>query len=156
MPKLSAGILAYRTTPVNILQVLLVHPGGPYWKNKDEGAWSIPKGEYTEGEDPLKAAIREFEEETGNILPPGNFIPLTPVKLKSGKIISAWLIYSDFEKCFIKSNFFEMEWPPRSGKVACFEEVDKAEWFTLEQALRKITPGQMPILEESQTLLKNL
>ena len=153
MSKLSAGIVVYRKNSTNGFQLLLVHPGGPFWKNKEEGAWSIPKGEYEEGEDPLKAAKREFTEETGNILPEGNFIQLAPVKTTSGKVISAWAIEADFEPCFIQSNYFEMEWPPRSGKKQSFAEVDKAAWFTIDEAALKMNKGQLPFLQEI-TLLK--
>src|SRR3954463_14711999 len=115
MAKLSAGIVAYRTNTNGGIEVLLVHPGGPFFKNKDEGVWSIPKGEYLDGENPLLAAKREFEEETGNILPEEELIALAPVKIKSGKIISAWMVEANFAEDFICSNFFEMEWPPKSG-----------------------------------------
>ena len=133
MPKSSAGIIAYRKKE-GILQVLLVHPGGPFYKNKDAGAWSIPKGEYEAGEDPLEVALREFEEETGNRIINKKFITLTPVITKSRKHISAWAVEQDFDQCFIRSNEFSMEWPPRSGKQQSFAEVDAAEWFGLEEA----------------------
>lgn len=155
MSKLSAGIIAFRKNNKYEIEVLLVHPGGPFWKNKDEGAWSIPKGEYTEGEDALAAAKREFEEETGNVLPDAEVIPLQPVKIKSGKVITAWAVKADFDKCFIQSSVFEMEWPPRSGKKQFFPEVDKAEWFTLEQARQKINTGQIVLLEYFEKALKN-
>ncbi|AMR33206.1 NUDIX hydrolase [Mucilaginibacter sp. PAMC 26640] len=146
MPKQSAGILAYRKTG-HILEVFLVHPGGPFWKNKDTGAWSIPKGEYEENEEPLHAAKREFTEETGQSIA-GDFTVLTPVKYKGGKIIRAWAVAADIDHTNIKSNFFEMEWPPRSGKKASFEEVDRADWFDIETAKRKIVPAQVPLLDE--------
>ena len=148
MPKLSAGIIAYRKNADNKLQVLLVHLGGPLWKNKDEGAWSIPKGEYAEDEDALMAAKREFEEETGNKLQAEIFIALEPVKIRSGKVISAWAAADDFDKPFIKSNLFEMEWPPLSGKKQLFPETDKAEWFTIEEAMLKISAGQAALIEQ--------
>lgn len=148
MVKLSAGIIAYRHKDVSGLQILLVHPGGPLWKNKDEGAWSIPKGEHAKDEDALSAARREFEEETGNVLPDKAFTALIPVKIKSGKIISAWMVEADFDKPFICSNNFEMEWPPRSGKKQSFPETDKAAWFTLDEARKKINPGQLPFIEQ--------
>lgn len=154
MAKLSAGIIAYRHIRNSEFEVLLVHPGGPLWKNKDDGAWSIPKGEYVEGEDGLSAAKREFEEETGNVLPDNQFIPLQPVRIKSGKVITAWAVAANFEECFVGSNFFEMEWPPRSGKKQTFAEVDKAEWFTLEKARLKINAGQVPFLERLAAILK--
>ena len=154
MQKLSAGILAYKFVN-NVLQVLLVHPGGPFYKNKDYGVWSIPKGEYLEGEDPLEAAKREFAEETGNEIAGENFIALDAVKIKSGKRILAWAIETDFEKCFIKSNLFEMEWPPRSGKKQMFEEVDRAEWFSIDVAEEKINAGQKPFLEQLKTIVRH-
>ncbi|MEJ7684919.1 MAG: NUDIX domain-containing protein [Segetibacter sp.] len=153
MTKLSAGIIAYRQSANDRFQVLLVHPGGPFFKNKDIGVWSIPKGEYVEGEDALSAAKREFTEETGNTLPAGDFIRLKPVKIKSGKVISAWAVETNFSEPFIQSNFFEMEWPPRSGKKQSFPEIDKAEWFTLKEARDKINAGQINIIEELEKIL---
>jgi predicted NUDIX family NTP pyrophosphohydrolase len=152
MPKRSAGILAYRFQQ-DQLQVLLVHPGGPFYTKKDEGAWSIPKGEYEETEDALTVARREFEEETGNTIIGTKFLELAPVKLKSGKIITAWAIAADFDQCFIRSNIFEMEWPPKSGKMQSFPEVDKAEWINIIQARNKIHPAQLPLLEQLEQLL---
>lgn len=151
--KQSAGILAFRHTIENGLQVLLVHPGGPYFAKKDEGVWSIPKGEWAPGEDALSVAQREFEEETGNMLTDGEFIALSPVKIKSGKVISAWAIEQDFTTCYIRSNHFEMQWPPRSGKMQSFPEVDKAEWFDVTSALLKIHMGQKPFIHELTQLL---
>jgi predicted NUDIX family NTP pyrophosphohydrolase len=144
--KISAGILLYRFNAKKP-EVFLVHPGGPFWKNKDEGAWSVPKGEFAEDEDPLKAAQREFEEETG-IPVSGNFISLTPVKLKSGKLVKAWALEKDMDPAAIKSNTFSLEWPPKSGKTIEVPEVDKAGWFTIEEAKKKINAGQMPLLAE--------
>src|SRR6185503_1592741 len=144
--KTSAGILLYRLNKKNV-EVLLVHPGGPFWKNKDEGAWSIPKGEYAEDEDALKAAIREFKEETG-ISVSGDFIPLNTVKLKSGKLVQAWALEKDIDAAIIKSNTFLLEWPPKSGKKIDVPEIDKAEWFTIPEAKKKINTGQLPLLEE--------
>ena len=131
--KTSAGIILFRTGNDinNDLQVLLVHPGGPFWAKKDLGVWSIPKGEIAGGENMLDAARRELKEETG-IEVDGSFIALSPVKLKSGKIIYAWAIKYDFEIINITSNTFEMEWPPKSGKVKDFPEIDKADWFRME------------------------
>lgn len=154
MPKLSAGIIPFRVEEGKMPEVLLVHPGGPFWKNKDLAAWSMAKGEYTEGEDPLSAAKREFTEETGNVLPGNGFIPLNPVKVSSGKIISAWAVEANFDKCFINSNMFEMEWPPKSGKKQLFAEVDAAAWFTIEEAFKKINKGQIPLIEQMKSLLK--
>lgn len=155
MPKLSAGIIAYRQNTDGNPEVLLVHPGGPFYKNKDNGAWSIPKGEYMESEDALLAAKREFTEETGNILPEVEFIALTPVKIKSGKVVSAWAVKADFNEPLIQSNFFEMEWPPKSGKKQSFPEIDKAEWFTLKEAFHKINGGQTNLIEQLEIMLNN-
>jgi predicted NUDIX family NTP pyrophosphohydrolase len=152
MPKRSAGILAYRFYQQQ-LQVLLVHPGGPFYIKKDEGVWSIPKGEYIETEDALTVAKREFTEETGNIINQAKFIELSPVQLKSGKIISAWSVEADFEQPFISSNTFEMEWPPKSGKFQSFPETDKAEWFSISNAEKKIHPAQLPLIKQLEQLL---
>jgi predicted NUDIX family NTP pyrophosphohydrolase len=146
MSKKSAGILLYRIKNKN-LEVLLVHPGGPFWKNKDEGAWSIPKGEFDDNEKPLDAAIREMKEETGVILK-GNFIELTPVKQKSGKLVYAFAKEHDPDLSQIKSNEFEMEWPPKSGNKKMFPEIDKAEWFDIKTAKEKINQSQINLLEE--------
>jgi len=127
--------------------VLLVHPGGPLWRNKDEGAWSIPKGEVGEGEDLLDAAKREFQEETG-FTPTGQFMPLKPVKQKSGKVVHAWMVEGDLDTASISSNSFTMEWPPKSGKLAEFPEVDRAEFFDLETAKKKINPAQAAFVTE--------
>ncbi|WP_235985776.1 NUDIX domain-containing protein [Mucilaginibacter segetis] len=151
MPKQSAGILVYRTLN-NLVQVFLVHPGGPFFRNKDNGNWSVPKGEYDTSEDPLKAAQREFEEETGQTID-GDFITLQPIKYKSGKIVNAWAVEGKPEPGLVKSNFFEMEWPPRSGKMASFPEVDRAEWFDLKMARQKILPAQIPFIDELEQLL---
>jgi predicted NUDIX family NTP pyrophosphohydrolase len=140
MPKRSAGILMYRRGR-NGLEMLLVHPGGPLWARKDLGSWSIPKGEYADAEDPLAAALREFEEETG-MRPSGAFAPLGEVVQPSRKIVSAWAVASDFDPAKLKSNTFELEWPPRSGRKATFPEVDRAEWFSPDRAREKILPGQ--------------
>ena len=151
MPHVSAGLLLYRIANRK-LEVLLVHPGGPFWRNKDDGAWSIPKGEITEGEDLLDAAKREFEEETGH-KPSGQFIQLNPVKQKSGKIVHAWAVEGDLDTTAIKSNMFTMEWPPKSGKKAEFPEVDRAEFFDLEMAKQKINSAQVTFVNELQELL---
>jgi predicted NUDIX family NTP pyrophosphohydrolase len=150
MPKHSAGVLLYRKLD-NMMQVFLVHPGGPFWKNKDDGAWSVPKGEYEDDEDSLDAAKREFYEETGQYID-GRFIKLNPIKQKSGKIVQAWAVEGDIDHQNIKSNFFEMEWPPKSGKTQQFPEVDRGEWFSIEMALIKINPGQVGLLEELSPL----
>jgi len=148
----SAGLVIFRRKPV--LAFLLVHPGGPYWTRKDDGAWSIPKGEIEAGEDKFVAARRETEEETGFALS-GKFIRLAPVRQPSGKVIHAWAIEADgLDPAAIKSGVFEMEWPPRSGRTASFPEVDRACWFDWPQAQMKILVGQRPILERLKARLE--
>lgn len=144
MAQKSAGILMYRMK-AQLPELLLVHPGGPYWAKKDDGAWSIPKGLCEAGEDSLTAARREFQEETGR-LPEGNFIELGNFKQPSGKIISAWAVEGDFDPGSLESNLFTMEWPPKSGRMQQFPEVDRADWFSPAQAVRKIVKGQVPIV----------
>jgi len=144
--KISAGILMFRKRDGQ-LQVFLVHPGGPLWTKKDIGAWSIPKGEIDPGEDPLSAAQREFEEETG-VKISGRFIPLSSVKLKSGKVVQAWAVEGECDPETIKSNTFSMEWPPRSGRKQEFPEIDRAAWFGIGEAKEKINKGQVPLIEE--------
>ncbi|MDB5063489.1 MAG: hypothetical protein JWP67_3332 [Mucilaginibacter sp.] len=151
MLKQSAGILLYRMTDEQ-LQVFLVHPGGPFFRKKDEGAWSIPKGEYVDGEEPLAAAQREFEEETGQTIR-GNFVKLQPVKQKSGKVVQAWAVEGDIDHNAIISNLFEIEWPPKSGKRVSFPEIDRAGWFIIDIAKQKIIPGQMGLIEELEKLI---
>jgi predicted NUDIX family NTP pyrophosphohydrolase len=146
MKKLSAGLLMYRFRN-DKLEVLLVHPGGPYWVKKDIGAWSIPKGEYIEGEPPLLVAQREFYEETGYDAK-GEFKQLSSLKQPSGKIITAWAVEGDFNADGIKSNTFTMEWPPNSGKQAEFPEIDRAGWFTTDIAIQKIVKGQTGFIKE--------
>ena len=150
--KKSAGILMYKLVNAKP-QLLLVHPGGPFWKNKDEGAWSLPKGEFADDEDPLEAARREFEEETGFACN-GDFIELSPVKLKSGKTVYAWALENDIDIKKIKSNDFEIEWPPKSGKMQRFPEIDKAEWFSPVIARKKINSAQSAFIDELENLLK--
>ena len=145
MPKRSAGILLFRRAGGEI-EVLLAHPGGPFWKNKDDGAWSIPKGEFADDEDPLAAAKREFAEETG-LTPSGDFIPLGEVRQPGGKVVTAWALEGDFDTKLVRSNTFSMVWPPRSGKSQEFPEVDRAEWFPLDVARRKILKGQAELLD---------
>ena len=145
MAKQSAGILLYRRRPEGV-EVLLVHPGGPFWAKKDEAAWSIPKGLCEPNEDHLAAACREFTEETGFPLT-GPFIPLGGFKQPGGKIVHAWAVEGDCDPSALKSNDFEMEWPPKSGKSARFPEADKAAWLAPREALRKLVKGQRPILE---------
>jgi len=151
MPRLSAGLLMYRIRD-EAIQVLLAHPGGPYFVNKDEGDWSIPKGEPGPDEDLLLTAQREFEEETG-LKPTGPFIPLTPVKQKGGKLVHAWAFVGDCDPTAINSNTFTMEWPPKSGQQRQFPEIDRAEFFDLATARRKIKSGQVGLLDELETSL---
>jgi len=136
------------------LEVFLVHPGGPFWIKKDAGAWSIPKGEIETGEEALQVAKREFKEETGQEIE-GSFSELQPVKQKAGKIIKAWAVEGDIDENTIVSNTFEIEWPPGSGKKKIFPEVDKAQWFSLTEASEKINPGQLPLIEELQQIIRN-
>ncbi|MFI0843411.1 NUDIX domain-containing protein [Mesorhizobium sp. IMUNJ 23232] len=145
MAKLSAGVLVHRRISGTI-EVLLVHPGGPFWRAQDVGAWSIPKGEYGEGEDPETAARREFFEETGWVLA-GDLVPLGAVRQGSGKTVTAFAIEGDFDVSTLQSNMFELEWPPRSGRMEAFPEVDRAAWFRLAEASEKIVAGQRPLLE---------
>ena len=146
MPKQSAGLLLYRQRK-NHLEVFLVHPGGPLWAKKDLGSWSIPKGEFDE-EEPLLAAKREFQEETGFDAPQGEYIPLKHVTQKSGKIVHAWAVEAEIEAEQIHSNSFEMEWPPRSGKRQAFPEIDRGAWFPIGEALAKINPKQAELITE--------
>lgn len=145
MPKQSAGILLFRKVN-GVLEVLLVHPGGPFWKNKDAGAWTIPKGEIMPGEDHLTAARREFREETG-LAVDGAFLPLGSIRQAGGKEVFAFALEHEADPDAIRSNTFEMEWPPRSGRRQRFPEVDRAAWFDLETAAAKILKGQRPLLE---------
>jgi len=153
MPKQAAGILMYRRGGSG-LEVLLAHPGGPLWARKDAGAWTLPKGQFTDGELPLDAARREFEEEMGTA-PTGTFQPLGTVKQPSGKVIHAWAAESDFDASAVKSNLFSMEWPPRSGRTGEFPEVDRAGWFSIEEARDKIIKGQAPFLERLLEITTN-
>ncbi len=148
MAQKSAGLLLYRKVSGS-LEVFLVHPGGPFWAKKDEGAWSIPKGEIAEGEDALEAAKREFREETGFAVD-GTFEALEPVKQAGGKTVYAWSIEGEVDASAIRSNTFSMEWPPRSGKMREFAEVDRGGWFDLAAARTKILKGQMPLLDQLQ------
>ena len=144
--KLSAGILLYRRQKSDV-NVFLVHPGGPFWAKKDEGAWSIPKGEYEVGEDPLAVAKREFQEETGFEIS-GLFRPLTALKQPSGKIISAWAVEGDIDPTTLTSNTFTLEWPPKSGKIREFPEVDRGDWFDLPTARMKLLAGQRAFVDQ--------
>jgi len=152
VPKRSAGLLMYRGSAAD-LAVLLVHPGGPFWANKDIGAWSIPKGELSPGEDPLAAAQREFAEETG-VRPRGAFRPLGEVVQAGGKRVVAWAVEGDFDPAALVSNTFELVWPPRSGRTMRFAEVDCAEWFSPAVARQKIVAGQRPFIARLAQLLE--
>jgi len=142
----SAGLLLFRRAEQG-LEVFLVHPGGPYWARKDVGAWSVPKGEFAEGEDPLEAARREFHEETG-LHAAGPFVPLRPIRQAGGKVVHAWAAAADFDAASIRSNTFTMEWPPRSGRTREFPEIDRGAWFDLPEARRRILPSQAPLLDQ--------
>jgi predicted NUDIX family NTP pyrophosphohydrolase len=149
---LSAGILLYRIRS-HAIQVLLIHPGGPFWAKKDDGVWSIPKGEYDEDTDSLEAAKREFHEETGFDIS-GEMVPLRPVRQPSGKVISGWAVEGDIDATSIRSTSFRMEWPPKSGRFQDFPEVDRAEWFDVSTAHRKILPGQRPFLAQLEQMVQ--
>jgi predicted NUDIX family NTP pyrophosphohydrolase len=150
MRKQSAGLLLYREKGDSV-EVFLVHPGGPFWAKKDDGAWSIPKGEFDANEDPLDAAKREFQEET-SFVASGKFLPLTPIRQRGGKIVHAWAVRADADAAKIKSNTFSIEWPPRSGKMREFAEVDRAAWFAIGWAKQKILKSQLPLLEQIEKL----
>ena len=152
MSRRSAGLLVYRDRGDG-LEVLLVHPGGPYWAKKDDGAWSIPKGEIDDSEEPLAAARREFEEETGTAPPHGELSPLEPVRQPGGKTVHAWAVRGDFEPGTLRSGTFTMEWPPRSGAQREFPEVDRAAWFPLAEARRRILRGQAPLLSQLEAMV---
>jgi predicted NUDIX family NTP pyrophosphohydrolase len=152
MPKTSAGLILFRTRNEK-LEVLLVHPGGPFWSKKDDGAWFIPKGELADGEEPLAGAQREFEEETG-MKPEGDFLPLGSVKQKSGKTVHAWAFAGDCDPDVLKSNTFTIEWPPRSGKSRDFPEIDRAEFFTVARAKTKMHPVEFPFVVRLQELMR--
>ena len=152
MPKTSAGLLLYRMQE-GAPEVLLVHPGGPFWAKKDEGAWSIPKGQVAPGEPPLAAAQREFREETG-CGAQGEFLTLTALRQPSGKMIHAWAVQGDCDPTQLHSNAFMLEWPPRSGKQEQFPEIDRAAWFSVPVALHKILPGQRGFVTELVRLLR--
>ncbi|MFW6325012.1 MAG: NUDIX domain-containing protein [Desulfovibrionales bacterium] len=145
MPKQSAGLLPFRSRQGRV-EVFLVHMGGPFWKKKDESAWTLPKGELQSGEAPLKTAIREFHEETGLPMEAGEFIDLGSVRQKSGKIIFCWAFEGDLDPTRMKSNTFTLEWPPRSGIFRDFPEADKGEWFPLDIAQKKMVSGQAEFL----------
>ena len=146
MPSRSAGILLHRGAG-DAVEVLLVHPGGPFWAGRDEGAWSIPKGEYAHTEEALSAARREFAEELGSPAPSGEPVELGEIRQKSGKRVRAWGLAGDLDTSSVSSNTFSMEWPPRSGQTQEFPEVDRAEWFSLGEARRRINPAQVELLD---------
>ena len=152
-PRRSAGILLHRGDG-DALEVLLVHPGGPAWVNRDAGAWSIPKGEYADGEDPLDAARREFEEELGTAAPAGAAEDLGEIRQRSGKRVHGWAIAGDLDVTSVISNTLDFEWPPRSGRIIEIPEVDRAEWFGLDAAREKINVGQVPLLDRLEELRK--
>jgi predicted NUDIX family NTP pyrophosphohydrolase len=145
--KLSAGLLLYRVRPGGGVEVMIAHMGGPFWAKKDARGWSIPKGEYSEGEDPLAVARREFAEEIGRDIPPGELIPLGEVRQPSRKVITAWALEADLDVSQIVSNTFEIEWPRGSGTMQEFPEVDRADWFDLDTARTKLVKGQVPFLD---------
>ena len=147
----SAGIIVYRKRTETI-EVLLVHPGGPFWSKRDSGAWSIPKGEYSDDEDAEAAARREFEEETGWTIT-SDLLPLGEIRQKAGKTVTAFAAEGDFDTASLDSNRFEIEWPPKSGRIAAFPEVDRAGWFALDEAREKIIEGQRPLLDRLEALV---
>jgi len=146
MPRTSAGILLYRMGPAGP-EVLLGHMGGPFWARKDDGGWSIPKGEYGPEEDPLAVARREFEEELGSPVPATALVPLGVLRVTSGKVLAVWAAQGDLDATAARSNTFELEWPPRSGRVQEFPEIDRAAWFRLDEAASKLVAGQVPFLD---------
>jgi predicted NUDIX family NTP pyrophosphohydrolase len=156
LPRKSAGLLLFRnaTGALGSIEVLLAHPGGPYWAKKDDGAWSIPKGEIADDEEPLAAARREFEEEMGHPAD-GEFLPLEPLKQPSGKLVLAWAVGCDFDPSTLESNMFSMEWPPKSGLQAQFPEVDRARWFPIDVAKQKILKGQAPFIDQLLAKVKD-
>ncbi|GAA4779156.1 NUDIX domain-containing protein [Olivibacter ginsenosidimutans] len=149
--KQSAGILLYRKNETTV-EFFLVHPGGPFFVRKQEGYWTIPKGEFTAGEEPLHAAIREFQEETGFLLS-GDFMPLNPIIQKGGKKVYCWLLEKNIDAKRIKSNTFEITWPPKSGRVQTYPEIDQAAWFTIDQAKVMINEKQVSLLEEARKFI---
>ena len=153
MSKKSAGLLLYREV-LGRLEVLLCHPGGPFWAKRDQGAWSIPKGEFEDGEEPLSAAKREFTEETGFTATCGEILLLEPVRQPGGKLVYAWAVRCDLDPSSLKSNTFSLEWPPKSGRYQQFPEVDRAAWLGIEEASHKMLKGQLPFLVELQRKLR--
>lgn len=152
--KRSAGVLLYRVAD-DVVQVLIVHMGGPFWARKDRAAWSIPKGEYVEGEDPLEVAHREFAEELGSPLPAGELVDLGAIKQPSGKVVTVWALAADFDATTAVSNTFSLEWPKASGDFRDFPEVDHAEWYDVETARAKLVRGQVGFLDRLLAYLRN-
>jgi len=150
--KKSAGLLMYRRNASGDIEVLLAHPGGPFWKNKDAGAWSIPKGEYETPEEPLAAALREWAEETGFAAPPP-YLPLGEIRQKNGKHVIAWAFEGDCDPARLVSNTFEIEWPPKSGRMQSFSEIDRVQWFGLDEARAKINAAQAAFVDKLAKLL---
>jgi predicted NUDIX family NTP pyrophosphohydrolase len=146
VPKSSAGLLLYRFTN-DLIEMLLVHPGGPFWAKKDDGAWSIPKGEYTTGEDPWAVALREFGEEIGLPAPAGHRIDMGAVTQPSGKVVTVFAVHGDLDVTDVHSNTFELEWPKGSGRIRTFPEVDRVEWFSVTEARTKLLKGQLPFVD---------
>jgi predicted NUDIX family NTP pyrophosphohydrolase len=149
----SAGILLWRRGPGGPPEVLLGHMGGPFWAKKDDGAWSLPKGEHGPDEEPLAVARREFEEELGSPVPAGDLVPLGEHRVTSGKVLTVWAVEGDLDAAACLSNTFELEWPPRSGRMQEFPEIDRAAWFGLEEARTKLLKGQLPFLDRLRDLL---
>jgi predicted NUDIX family NTP pyrophosphohydrolase len=146
VPRTSAGLLLYRR-PAGAVEVLIGHMGGPYWATKDAGGWSVPKGEYGPGETPFDVALREFEEELGSPCPATEFLPLGEVRQAGGKVLTAWAAEGDLDAASARSNTFELEWPPRSGRVQEFPEIDRAAWVGVDEARVKLVKGQVPLLD---------
>ena len=146
MPRTSAGLLLYRRRDSGV-EVLIGHMGGPFWARKDDAAWSVPKGEYDPGEEPFAVALREFEEELGSPVPADDFLPLGAVKQAGGKVLTVWAAEGDLDAAAALSNTFPLEWPPRSGRMQEFPEIDRAAWVTVDEARTKLVRGQVPLLD---------
>ena len=153
MPKLSAGVLLYRICD-GVVETLIAHPGGPFWARKDDGAWSIPKGEYTDGEDPWAAAQREFSEELGLPVPAGPRVDLGTLKQPSGKVVTAFAVRGDLDVSDARSNTFELEWPKGSGNISEYPEIDRVGWFSVAEAHVKLLKGQRPLLDRLMAALE--
>ena len=154
MPRTSAGLLLHRRRSAGI-EVLIGHMGGPFWARRDEAAWSIPKGEYGPGEDPFAVALREFEEEIGTPVPADSFLPLGEVKQSGGKVLTVWAAEGDLDAAAASSNTFSLEWPPRSGRIQEFPEIDRAAWTGIDEARTKLVRGQVPLLDRLVAALSN-